>query len=81
MTPKEITHLANELATHDGVTHWTISTRIFGRGDVFSRLTEGKGCEYRTLLRASRWFAENWPDDLPWPDAIDRPARQIDEVA
>lgn len=81
MNKDGIIHLANELAAHENVTHWAISSRIFGKGNFFQKIMDGGDCYQSSADRASRWFAENWPDDLPWPDAIDRPARQIDEVA
>lgn len=79
MSPEIVTRLASELAAFEGVTHWAISQRIYGRGDVFARLAEGRNCYHSTIDRAARWFAANWPEDLPWPDEIERPARQIDQ--
>lgn len=64
MNSEVITHMADLMAEHEGVTHWAISQRIFGRGDVFSRLKEGRNCFSTTLERAHNWFGRNWPDDL-----------------
>ncbi len=78
MTPKELSYLANTLAEHEGITHWAISARIFGRGDVFSRFDDGKNCFHTTTTRATEWFAANWPANLDWPEGLERPARQLD---
>lgn len=40
---------------------------------LFIRLMEGKGCRASTAERASRWFIENWPPNVPWPDSIPVP--------
>ena len=77
MNSDEIVHLAETLAFHDGVTHWAISSRIFGRGDFFARLMDGRNCYQASIEKAQRWFHEYWPDDLLWPESIMRPDRQI----
>lgn len=74
MSPAEICTLANRLAAFEGVSHWAISQRIYGRGDVFQRLNDGRNAYHSTLERAERWFSANWPEDLAWPDGIDRPS-------
>jgi len=78
MNANALIELAETLAAHQGVTHWAISQRIFGRGDVFSRLMEGRNCFHSTIERAERWFGENWPEDLAWPEDIMRPDRHVD---
>lgn len=78
MNANALIELAETLAAHEGVTHWAISQRIFGRGDVFSRLMDGRNCFHSTIERAARWFGENWPEDLAWPEDIMRPDRHID---
>lgn len=78
MNSNALIELAEALAAHQGVTHWAISQRIFGRGDVFSRLMDGRNCFHSTIERAERWFGENWPEDLAWPEDIMRPDRYVD---
>jgi hypothetical protein len=51
----------------------TAGMRACGNVYVFNRLAEGKGCHSKTLDKASAWFAENWPDGVPWPAGIPRP--------
>lgn len=78
MSPNEAVKLADEMAAFEGVSHWAISQRIFGKGNYFECLRQGRSANYSTLERASRWFASNWPEDLPWPDGIDRPDVHLD---
>lgn len=78
MTPAEAVFLANTLAKFEGVTHWAISQRIFGKGNFFEGIKNGSNTYHSTLERAHRWFGDNWPEDLAWPDAIERPARVIE---
>jgi hypothetical protein len=77
MNTNSLIVLAETLAAHQGVSHWAISQRIYGRGDVFSRLMDGHNCFHSTIERAERWFAANWPEDLAWPEGVMRPDRQI----
>jgi hypothetical protein len=37
---------------------------------LFHRLFAGLDCYASSAERASRWFHENWPDQLPWPPGI-----------
>ena len=69
----QIVELAERLAAHQGVTHFAISMRIFGKGDFFKGLKGGRDCRTRTAVRALGWFTKNWPADLDWPSDIPRP--------
>ncbi|KAA2314530.1 hypothetical protein E0K93_09420 [Puniceibacterium sp. HSS470] len=74
--------LAETLATHEGVTHFAISMRIFGKGDFFKNLKKPRAdCRMRTAARLITWFAENWPSDLEWPEGIPRPALNKKDAA
>ena len=42
-------------------------------GAFFRRIRAGKTCNVDTLEIVTRWFSENWPDSLAWPDGIERP--------
>lgn len=65
--------LANALAGHDGVTHWAISMRLAGRGDLFSKLERGADVRMGTYERLLRKFSACWPEDLAWPEGVPRP--------
>jgi len=66
--------LATDLASHQGVTHWAISMRLFGKGDFFKRLHDGGHPRSDTYEKALGHFSEFWPTDLEWPADIPRPA-------
>ncbi len=66
--------LVRSLTAHEGVTHWAISMRLFGKGDFFSRLEKGANPRTDTYEKALTKFSEAWPDDLEWPIATPRPA-------
>ena len=72
----KLLQLAQTLAAHEGVGHFAISMRIFGKGDFFHNIiTKGSDCRTRTAERVMQWFSDNWPDDLAWPRDIPRPAK------
>ncbi len=79
MNANVLIELAEILAAHQGVTRWAVSRRIFGRGDVFSRLMDGRDCVHSTIESAARWCGENRPEDLAWPEEIMRPDRHVDQ--
>ena len=55
--------------------------RKVGNAKVFKRLMDGKTFYSSTGEDAMRWFTTNWPDDLPWPQSIPRPAANDAEAA
>jgi hypothetical protein len=61
-----LVELAQTLAAHEGVGHFAISMRIFGKGDFFHRLLTNRkaDCQTRTAVRALSWFDTNWPGCL-----------------
>ncbi|MBL4750910.1 MAG: hypothetical protein JKX71_10085 [Amylibacter sp.] len=74
--------LAEDFAAHENKTHWSVSMRIFGKGNFFANLMKpGGDCHTRTADRVIKWFAENWPEDLAWPKGIDRPSKSKKKVA
>jgi hypothetical protein len=40
---------------------------------LMHRLIAGYGCTLENAERASEWFAENWPTDVPWPKHVPLP--------
>ncbi|WP_414146115.1 hypothetical protein [Acetobacter indonesiensis] len=33
----------------------------------------GGSITIKSFERAMTWFSDNWPENQPWPDAIERP--------
>lgn len=74
--------LAEQMAAHEGVTHFAISMRALGKGDFFRNLMKPKGdCRTRTASKLLQWFSDNWPDDLDWPSDIPHPKPTKKETA
>jgi hypothetical protein len=76
--------LAEQMAAHEGVTHFAISMRALRKGDFFKNLMKPNGdCRTRTASRLFQWFSDHWPEDLEWPEGIPRPSKseQKQEVA
>lgn len=78
---ENIVTLAELLAAHEGITHWGISQRLFGKGDLIHRLTQGGDLRTRTAEVAMQKLSTAWPEDLEWPSDIDRPNPRKKEVA
>lgn len=74
---EHLVELARTLAAHEGVTHFAISMRIFGKGDFFHGvITKGRDCQTKTAERVLAWFDTHWPADLAWPKHIARKSAQ-----
>lgn len=75
---RQITHilrLSETLMAFEGITHWTLSFRLFGKGDKLFRLMEKNAdLSTRSAERALERLDEAWPDDLEWPEDIPRPS-------
>lgn len=76
---QQLIDLAEQLAAHEGVTHWAISMRMFRKGDFFARLRKpGRDIRMATYENTLRKFSEVWPSDLEWPAGIPRPDNSED---
>lgn len=65
-------------ARHAGLGISTVARRFLGDSKLFSRIHDGGTFSVRFYDRSVSRFAENWPDDLPWPEGVPRPnTRQI----
>ena len=68
--------LCETLSKHEGVTHWAISMRLFGKGDFFHRLRGGADVRTATYEMALGKLSRAWPADLEWPADIPRPRKK-----
>lgn len=50
-------------------------------GRFFQRMRDGKGCKVDTLHSVLQWFSDYWPDDLAWPEGVDRPKQKTGAAA
>lgn len=78
---QNLSSLATALASHEGVTHWAISMRLFGKGDFFFKLDKGSNPRTDTYEKALAKLSKLWPEDLEWPRSIPRPAPSKEDAA
>ena len=76
-----LTKLADLMAGSLEISHWTISYRAVGKGDLFARIRQGKGITIATYNRVLQYFSDHWPIDLLWPLDIPRPNPAPDSPA
>lgn len=73
--------LCDAYAEKLNISHWRVAFLVRGDGQFFKRLREGKGCTVTTAEKSMRWFSDNWPGDLDWPDGVPRPDHSDQEAA
>lgn len=66
--------LCEGYAAAKGLTLSRVSTVVFNDGKVIARLKAGADITVGRLEAAVRWFDSNWPEDLPWPEGLQRPS-------
>lgn len=66
--------LIDAFAAAKGLSGSRVTTLAMNSGSVYRFLREGKDITVGRLESAVRWFSDNWPADLPWPEGIARPA-------
>ena len=79
VTAQDILSLAEAYATAHGLELVTVSSRVFNDGKKLSSIKDGSDLTLKRALHALRWFSDQWPDHLDWPETIDRPSKS--EVA
>ena len=52
----------------------TVSWRVFGDTKKLPRIMTGADLQTRRLEKAMRWFSQNWPPGLAWPEEVPKPA-------
>lgn len=53
----------------------TVAQSACGDWRFFDRIDSGASFTARTYDRAMQWFSDKWPESLPWPDDVERPAK------
>jgi hypothetical protein len=72
LSADQLLKLAEAYQRASGLTLSAISKRALGTTNekTFVRLGQGFGCTSKTIDRAARWFAENWPQGVDWPKGV-----------
>jgi hypothetical protein len=78
--------LSDAYSTKTGVNLRLLSDRIFSDRRRLENLQAGSAdLNTRSFEKAMLWFAANWPEDLDWPEGVERPEpgteSQADEAA
>ncbi|WP_425099177.1 hypothetical protein [Tropicibacter sp. S64] len=73
MTEEQIITVGEAYAAHASVKLTTLGVYAANDGKFFASLREGRECRRLTRQKVSKWFSENWPEDLEWPQDIPRP--------
>lgn len=53
----------------------TLSMYVFKSTFILDRLSSGGDITTRSYERALQWFSDRWPEDVSWPDHIERPVQ------
>lgn len=69
----QIVIVADRYAAAVGIGRKRLSTIVFNRGAKIDDIADGGDLATGTFERAMRWFSENWPAAVEWPEGIDRP--------
>jgi hypothetical protein len=69
----ELVTLAEAYCTAKSVSHAALGELVMGNHKFFKLLIAGRGAHSSNLERASDWFTENWPNDVPWPQGVTAP--------
>ena len=65
--------LAKVYATATGRSESRVATIVQSKGTFFELLRSGRGCTVDTYLKVKRWFWDNWPESVSWPDGVHHP--------
>lgn len=54
----------------------TVASLASNDGKTFARISAGGDITVRRLETVMRWFSDNWPDGVEWPENIKRPEKE-----
>ena len=72
-SPPDLCLLADAYCALTGKSQAALLEDMGVNDKLFRRLAAGMGCHSDTLMQASSWFIEHWPEDAEWPANIRRP--------
>ena len=67
--------LADALGANENISHWAVSMRLTGKGDLIDRLKKGGDVRTATYEDLMQKFSDHWAADLEWPRGIPRPLK------
>lgn len=57
---------------HKKLSERYVSDIIFSSNTAVLRLRKNSGITLRNYEKAMEWLTSNWPEDLTWPDGVQR---------
>ncbi|MFV0410803.1 MAG: hypothetical protein ACK5LJ_14255 [Paracoccus sp. (in: a-proteobacteria)] len=73
---EHLIQLADTMGAYENISHWAISMRLTGKGDLIDRLKKGGDVRTATYEQLMSKFSQLWAEDLEWPRAVPRPSMQ-----
>lgn len=70
---QQLLMLAEIMCKERGLSEARIANLAGCDSRFFTRIRSGGGCHVDTMLRVVKFFSDNWPSGLSWPDGIERP--------
>jgi hypothetical protein len=77
LSPEELLEVARAYRMATGYSMVTIGRRSCNNDKIYKRIAIGGGALTGTIVRATDWFALNWPANAFWPEGVARPANMI----
>lgn len=68
-----LVELASRFGAARGFEEATVGRLCAADGRFFARLRDGKTFTIKKFDQVVTWFSENWPDDVEWPEGVQRP--------
>lgn len=66
--------VATAYSEHTGINLRLLGDRIFSDRRRIEALQQGSAdLNTRSYEKAMAWFSENWPENLGWPEGVERP--------
>lgn len=70
---QHILRVAALYRNHFGLENKTVSFRVFNDSSKLEALIRGADLQTARFETAMRWFSDNWPEGVAWPDDVPRP--------
>jgi hypothetical protein len=67
--------LTDAYSSHVGLSASTVMVRLINDHKFAKRLEQGEDMRLSTYDKLLVKFADVWPDELPWPNAVPHPAK------
>lgn len=73
--------LARAYGMHLALDLSQVSWRVLGDSKKLDAIANGADLTTRRCEKALQWFADHWPEDAVWPEAVERPAGKVKAVS